>query len=178
MHLLLDDTCSVLIHKHNIAPALLTLLKHEVERIRAEESTDIPTSIKVFYAIIGALKNLSLAAADRGLLGSLGTIDKVATLLDFAHLHNIHHGCLTVIRNLCAGNNDGNVYRMMTGLNPSQELSLDKMAVQSAGPGSPLGRIISLVWKAKADGETAVRNEGGRVLVNLVRAISRAGGSL
>jgi hypothetical protein len=78
---------------------------------------------------------------------------------------------------LCAGNNDENVYRVLTGINPSNlGTTLPSMPVSSGGSVSPLGKLVALVWRAASENDTGVRNEGGRVIVNLIRAIHRTNG--
>lgn len=158
---------------------MLTLLKQETDRLRsaARSKEESKSSIKVLHAIVGALKNLSLAVNDRGLLGNLGSIDRVAALFEFEHLKPIHHSCLSILRNLCGGINDENVYRIITGLNPTAGAALPSMPVSSAGSVSPIGKLVSLVWKSTGENDTGIRNEGGRVVVNLIRAIHRTNGT-
>ena len=59
----LDKTCSILLNNHNVAQALLALIKQETDRMRAAtRSKDFKKDgIKIMHAIVGALKNLSLA---------------------------------------------------------------------------------------------------------------------
>jgi hypothetical protein len=62
-----EQTCTTLVHSHGVLSALLNLLKNETDRLRsaAKDVTktreESKSSIKVLHAIIGALKNLSLA---------------------------------------------------------------------------------------------------------------------
>nr|KAJ3419462.1 hypothetical protein HK105_006932 [Polyrhizophydium stewartii] len=170
-----DATCKMLVEKHNVGPALVSLIKLEAERLRAVSGArdEAKSSIKVLHAVIGALKNLSLAPTVRPVLGSLGIIERVVSLFEFEHLKPLHYGCIGVLKNLCAGENDGNVYRMMTGMAPGEFKTLADLQAPNSSPTSPLGRLITLIWRATGDNDTGIRNEGGRVLANIVRAINR-----
>eukprot|EP00842_Homolaphlyctis_polyrhiza_P000667 jgi/Hompol1/1600/HPOL_004796-RA len=48
------------------------------------------------------------------------------------------------------------------------------MEAPTTSPIVPLGRLIALIWKATGDSDTGTRNEGGRVIVNIVRTLSRS----
>jgi hypothetical protein len=109
-------------------------------------------------------------------LGSLGAIDRVAALFEFEHLKPIHHSSLSILRNLCGGNNDENVYRTITGLTPTPGAALPSMPVSSAGSVSPIGKLVALVCKSSGESDTGIRSEGGRVIVNLIRAVHRTNG--
>jgi hypothetical protein len=102
-----DNTCSVLIHSHGIIAFLVDLLKVETDRFRETINlkADFRLNLQILHAIVGALKNLALAECDRSLIGSSGTIDKIAALLEFSELKLIHHSCLSILKNLCGGHN-------------------------------------------------------------------------
>ncbi|KAL5034970.1 hypothetical protein BDV3_004459 [Batrachochytrium dendrobatidis] len=170
-----DATCLKLVEHHRAGSALIALLKLEVDHLRTVGGAyeEAKSSIKVLHAVIGALKNLSLAAAVRPVLGSIGTIERIVSLFEFEHLKPVHYSCIGVLKNLTAGMNDSNVYRLLTGLVPAENTTLANLTAPSSNPISPLGRFVSLIWKATADNDTGIRNEGGRVITNLVRAIHR-----
>eukprot|EP00842_Homolaphlyctis_polyrhiza_P000659 jgi/Hompol1/1594/HPOL_002725-RA len=102
-----DDTCVALVEQHGVVASLLTLIKMEVDHLRfvGGGREEARSSIKVLHSAIGALKNLSLASANRYALGEAGTIDRIVSLFDFEHLKPIHYGCVGVLKNLTAGEN-------------------------------------------------------------------------
>ncbi|KAH9246622.1 hypothetical protein BASA81_015816 [Batrachochytrium salamandrivorans] len=141
-----DASCLKLVEHHRSGAALVTLIKLEIDHLRSVGGVrgEAKSSIKVLHAAIGALKKYVA-----------GT-------------------CVGVLKNLTAGTNDLNVYRLLTGLVPGDMTNLSEFAAPSSNPMSPLGRLIALIWKATDDNDTGIRNEGGRVITNIVRAIHRS----
>ncbi|KAJ3028135.1 UNVERIFIED_CONTAM: Rap1 GTPase-GDP dissociation stimulator 1 [Siphonaria sp. JEL0065] len=187
-----DEACAALVNQHGVAVALLGLLALEVERVKVgtaamsdagEGATvavnDVKSCVKVVHAVVGAFKNLSIAVADRKQLGALGIIKPIASLLDIEVMKPVHFGCIGVLKNLCSGNgNELNAYRVITGLDvASEDQKVAKLSAASITPQSktPLNKLIKYIWKATGDNLTGVRNEGGRVIVNLVRTCHLAG---
>lgn len=168
-----DKTCSTLMKIHRVGPFLLALLEKETAIIIAGRNEQTKHSIKVIHAVVGALKNISLGASNRKDLGEIGTLAKVTFLFRFSHLTPIHHSCLSILRNLCGGDNEGNVYRLLTGLEPSAPLV---SSLQSSNSSTPLSEIVNLVAKSSEERESGIRNEAGRVIVNIIRAIQRTNG--
>ncbi|KAJ3068209.1 Rap1 GTPase-GDP dissociation stimulator 1 [Podochytrium sp. JEL0797] len=186
-----DDACNVLVGKHEVAPALLALLEMEVERVKkgsagmAEGDVkgvgEVKSCVKVIHAVVGAFKNLSIAVADRKTLGAIGVINPIAKLLDLDVLKPVHFQCIGVLKNLCAGSNELNAYRIITGLEPpAGETKVSKLPTDGTSAlviqsKTPLNKLVKYIWKATGDNLTGVRNEGGRVIVNLVRTCHLAG---
>ncbi|TPX38360.1 hypothetical protein SmJEL517_g00347 [Synchytrium microbalum] len=174
-----DETCATLVKTHNVVPALVKLLRLETERLRmAQTGEDTKMGLKVVHAVIGALKNLSLASADRTIMGDLGVINAVAGVFDLENIKPVQYGCVGIIKNLCGGQNEANVYRTIGGVDPpppTNDFKLETAEVPIVpGIKTPLARIISLIWRATGDSDTGIRNEGGRVIVNLTRSSHRA----
>ncbi|TPX57100.1 hypothetical protein PhCBS80983_g04062 [Powellomyces hirtus] len=169
-----DSTCIALVQKHGVAPALLDLLQLEIQRAK-EPNVEGKGIIKVVHAVIGALKNLSLAAANREMLGSLGVIAKVAEVLEVQAVKPVHYMSIGILKNLCAGSQavEANVYRLIAGQEPPQDGSLATWPAPANGFKTPLSKVVSLMWTATGDNDTGTRNEGGRLIVNLVRACHR-----
>ncbi|TPX39303.1 hypothetical protein SeMB42_g06383 [Synchytrium endobioticum] len=172
-----DETCAALVKIHNVVPALVKLLRQETVKLKvAEVGEDTKMGLKVVHAVIGSLKNLSLASADRAIMGDLGVINAVAEVFDLDNIKPVQYGCVGIVKNLCGGQNEPNVLRTIAGVDPpsSTGFTLAAAAVPPPGTRTPLSRIISLIWKATGDNDTGIRNEGGRVVVNLVRSAHRA----
>ncbi|KNC97857.1 uncharacterized protein SPPG_06853 [Spizellomyces punctatus DAOM BR117] len=167
-----DETCVSLVQEHDVARALLNLLALEVSRVK-QSGTELKSTVKVLHAVMGSLKNLSLAAANRPIMGAMGVIPKVADLLEIPNIKPVQYGATGVLKNLCSGDNEANVYRIISGQEPPGGINLSQCSVPSAGPKTPLGKVITLVWTATGDNDTGIRNEGGRLLVNLIRACHR-----
>ncbi|KAJ3038533.1 Rap1 GTPase-GDP dissociation stimulator 1 [Rhizophlyctis rosea] len=171
-----DETCKALVHRHGVAQSLLDLLGLEIDRLKTSGlREETKSTIKVLHAVVGALKNLSLAADDRPILGSIGVIPVVSQLLDIEGIKPVQYGCVGVLKNLCAGTNDANVYRVLSATEPpSPDAGLATLPVPDAIENTPFGKLISLIWNATGDNDTGIRNEGGRVIVNIIRAAHRA----
>ncbi|TPX71475.1 hypothetical protein SpCBS45565_g01105 [Spizellomyces sp. 'palustris'] len=167
-----DETCVALVQEHDVARALLNLLALEVSRVK-QSGTELKSTVKVLHAVMGSLKNLSLAAANRPIMGAMGVIPKVADLLEIPNIKPVQYGATGVLKNLCSGDNEANVYRIISGQEPPAGTNLSQCSVPSAGRKTPMGKVITLVWTATGDNDTGIRNEGGRLLVNLIRACHR-----
>ncbi|KAI9347942.1 armadillo-type protein [Zopfochytrium polystomum] len=167
-----DESCTNLIRNLNVAPALLELLKLETDRVKTNGvKEETKSSVKVIHAVIGALKNLSLAPLDRSYLGEIGVIWPVTDLLDIDGLKPVHLGCIGILKNLCGGQKELNAYRIITGEEPpSNQAKLANLETAPAQKGkAPLNKLINHIWKSTGDNLAGVRSEGSRVIVNLVR---------
>ncbi|KAI9001873.1 hypothetical protein BC832DRAFT_122634 [Gaertneriomyces semiglobifer] len=164
----LDITCNILVTQHGVAEALLSLLRLEVTRVQ-QGGGELKSTVKVLHAAVGALKNLSLAVANRQILGSMGVIPAVAELLELQGVKPVQQGGIGILKNLCAGDNAANIYRTITGLSPPSDGTLATWPAPSPTDKTPLRSIISLIWNATGDNDTGIRYEGGRLISHLVR---------
>ena len=174
-----DETCLILVKDHGVGISLLSLLKLEVDWLRMQGGVrdEKSSGVKVLHAVVGALKNLSLTVDNRPILGSQKAIERIVSLFEFEELRPAFYPCIGVLKNLCAGDNPANAYRIITGLEPNAKFkSLAELPTTTPNPLSPLGRLITLVWNSTGDSQTGIRSEGARVIVNLIRAINRAQG--
>ncbi|KAJ2997127.1 hypothetical protein HDV02_005868 [Globomyces sp. JEL0801] len=171
------------VYDHHIVSPLVKLLKVESERLKSDsiERTESKHLIRVLHAVIGAFKNLSLAGRTvnlnfvekvRSEVGELETINTIVSLFELDHLKLIYVACIGIIRNLCAGDNDINLYRILSGTNPNQS-DLAQMTQFDPNTTSPVGKIIRLVWNVNDDHDGGIRTEGGRVIVNIIKAIHK-----
>ncbi|KAI8898642.1 armadillo-type protein [Globomyces pollinis-pini] len=169
-----DESCYKLVYDHHIVSPLVKLLKVESERLKSDsiERTESKHLIRVLHAVIGAFKNLSLAEKVRSEVGELETINTIVSLFELDHLKLIYVACIGIIRNLCAGDNDINLYRILSGTNPDQS-DLAQMTQFDPNTTSPVGKIIRLVWNVNDDHDGGIRTEGGRVIVNIIKAIHK-----
>ncbi|KAI9104575.1 armadillo-type protein [Phlyctochytrium arcticum] len=170
-----DETCVKLVKEYAVDKAVVELLGLEIERMK-QQKPDQKSTIKVLHAVVGSLKNLTLAAANRPVMGTLPVVERVADLYELPGIKPVQYGAVGVLKNLCGGDNDANAYRIVTGQNPpAGSADLVSWPVTSTpGQKTPLNRVVSLIWSATGDNDTGIRNEGGRLLVNLVRAAHRS----
>ncbi|KAJ3130471.1 hypothetical protein HK098_000036 [Nowakowskiella sp. JEL0407] len=160
-----DETCISLVQEYGIAQSLLELAVLEKDRVlNCEGRDDKKSAIKVLHAVFGALKNLSLTNENRSPLGKIGLISVCADILELDTLKSIHHPCVGIMKNLCGDNLD-NVYRALTGYEPSMKGSFSF----KRGSKTPLSQLIASIWKSTGENDIVLRNEGGRVIVNMVR---------
>ncbi|KAJ3219756.1 hypothetical protein HDU67_009568 [Dinochytrium kinnereticum] len=173
-----DETCTLLVNEYGVGKALLELLLLEKNRLQISGiKEETKSSLKVLHAVVGALKNLSIATGDRRTLGEIGIIQPVSELLEMDGLKPVQFSCIGVLKNLCGGSNELNAYRIITGIEPPHEEDRVVQLRHDISPTerTPLNKIISLVWKATGDNLAGIRNEGARTIVNLVRTCHIAG---
>ncbi|KAJ3301884.1 hypothetical protein HDV03_000251 [Kappamyces sp. JEL0829] len=175
-----DETCEKLVRTFHVVQPLLDVVKLEGARLETAKYGKDETKlvIKVIHAALGALKNLSLAVSVRATLGTFHVIENMVSLFQLDHIQPLHVSIVGIIKNLCAGTAgiDGNVYRVLTGQEPPAESTvLSEMPPHGHTP-SPLSKLIKLIWTASKDNDGGVRNEGGRLIVHLVKCIHRSKG--
>ncbi|KAI9207738.1 armadillo-type protein [Polychytrium aggregatum] len=165
-----DLTCAILVQKYDVCSALIELLYLEGSRLKKEGVKETTKScVKVLHAVVGALKNLSIAVDNRPIMGSLGTIAATTSLLELDDLKPVQYGCVGILKNLCSSGNNANIIRVLTGSDPLLGQSL--RTITSVPPKAPFRQVISLIWRSTNDSESGIRNEGGRMIGNIIRAI-------
>ncbi|CAG8433725.1 10422_t:CDS:10 [Diversispora eburnea] len=102
-------------------------------------------NIKVQHAVVGVLKNLSLPVQNKNIIGSLGIIEIASPLLEKDTVQPIQLGIIGIFKHLSNQNGEK--------LNNSEK---------------PLDLLLKLIQRTD---EIAVKSEGTRVLVNLVKNI-------
>ena len=161
------------------------MLEAEYQRLKKAHFSKDETKlyIKVVHAVLGALKNLSLATETRPILGEKRVIESILRLFEIDHLHPLFISIVGIIKNLCSGSAEGihgNIYRVLTGLQPPPGVkTLDKMPFpDKLEPGtSYLSNVVKIIWNTSKESEgVGVRNEGGRLLVHIVKAIHKSSG--
>jgi len=177
-----DQTCEALVKIHNVVPALMKLFslemirlnsaKHDITQIEEEErkeaKDELKSIVQVIHAVIGALKNLSLAPCVRDEIGSTGIIEFLAEFLVKDGVKLCQFGAIGVFKNLCQ-ENERNTHRLITGT----EL-VGSLADAAPTYGTPLKRLVKFLWKAVDDNDTGIRSEGGRCIANMVRCCHHA----
>jgi hypothetical protein len=117
---LVDETCKELVKTHDVVPALLKLLKDEMARLnsarhdvtdlspeeRKDAKDELKSIIQVLHAVIGTLKNLSLAVSVREDLGAGDLVDQVAEFLTKDGVKVIQFGAIGILKNICQDNGD------------------------------------------------------------------------
>jgi hypothetical protein len=97
-------------------------------------------------------------------------------LLNIENAKPIHYTAVCIIKNLVAGSNgilfptviDANVYRLLT----NRELIHNQWSYIH-DPSTPISLLVSFVGKATGDNDSGIRNEGGRVLVHVIKCLHR-----
>ena len=171
---------------YHVEEALLEMVEIEYERLKAANYDKGETKhvIKVIHAVLGALKNLSLATEVRSILGEKRVIECIIRLFEIEHIQPLFISIVGIIKNLCAGTMegvDGNIYRVLTCKAPPAGVKTLNQMPAPDNSGKPsisyLSRIIKVVWNTTKEGDGGgVRNEGGRLLVHIVKAIHRTSG--
>lgn len=169
----LDETCLSLVRLGVLDP-LIGLIKREGIRLR--EVTEDKFLSKVVHGGLGTLKNLSLAPGTRVEMGSKDVIGVLVDLFNVELIKPFHVTIISTIKNLCMGANDGNVYRVLTGLEPGKS-DLKGLPIPSALTKSPLAKIVKVIWNSSKELDSGVKSEGGRLIVNIVKAIHKSNGS-
>lgn len=130
-----------------IAPDLATLIEPGID-------------IKVTHGVVGLLKHLAQSQGNRAALGEARIIERLATSgvwgekTDIAELVQV--SAIGIAKHMCAQNADN----ALTLVSPD------------ASSESPLDQILALVRRSDS---TAVKSEGTRVLVNVVKSLWSSG---
>lgn len=115
----IDETCRELVKTHKVVPALLDLLQDEMSRLgaarhdvtdlsadeRKEAKDELKSIIQVLHAVIGTLKNLSLASCLKEDIGNNGKlVELLSELLTCEGIKVIQFGAIGVFKNICQEN--------------------------------------------------------------------------
>ncbi|CAG8456712.1 4927_t:CDS:10 [Dentiscutata erythropus] len=110
------------------------------------------SNVKVQHAAISALKNLSIAAGNKDIIGSSGIIGAASPLLEKDTVQPLQFAVVGIFKHL-SSQNVKNSLKIILGEN---ENDVEK----------PLTRLLNLV---KRTDDLPIRSEGTRILVNLVK---------
>ncbi|CAG8555455.1 17143_t:CDS:10 [Dentiscutata heterogama] len=110
------------------------------------------SNIKVQHAAISALKNLSIAAENKDIIGSSGIIGATSPLLEKDTVQPLQFAVVGIFKHL-SSQNVKNSLKIILGEN---ENDAEK----------PLTRLLNLI---KRTDDLPIRSEGTRILVNLVK---------
>ncbi|CAG8541212.1 1682_t:CDS:10 [Paraglomus occultum] len=136
-----DEHCIRLVQKNRVIEPLIDALRNS-------------ENIKVQHAIVSLLKNLSLPATNKSIIGSLGVIELVSQILAKQTIQPVQFGVVGILKHLSSLNIQ-NSKRIMGGDN-SADTSVT----------TPLERLMTLI---KHTDDMPVRSEGTRILVNLIK---------
>lgn len=154
-----DSHCLALVHRHNLAPFSSTLLR------RGE------SDIKVSHGLVGLLKNLSIPAANKPVIGALGVIPAVAPFLrrEKDMVQPLQFGTVGLLKHLCAGELD-NALRLVL---PEQEAGKSQGVNENSAPrvAGDEGTLEALLALTRRTDDVPTRMEGTRVLVNVIKTL-------
>jgi len=161
-----DESCIKLVQDLKIMDPIMNLLRSKVKLFDqgGQPSRD---SMKVLHALVGTLKNLCLAADNRDIIGETGLIELISPLLTNIFAQPIHYLCVGIIKNLC-GLCENNAVRFMTGKKPSENSIVTSIENTET---IPYNYLLTLISRSTSENDTHVRNEGSRVIVNLVKSL-------
>ncbi|CAG8666449.1 21823_t:CDS:10, partial [Gigaspora margarita] len=134
-----DTHCIKLVHDIHIVEPLANVLKTS-------------SNVKVQHAAISALKNLSIAAENKDIIGSSGIIGATSPLLEKDTVQPVQFVVVGIFKHL-SSQNVKNSLKIILGEN--------KNDVER-----PLTRLLNLI---KRTDDLPIRSEGTRILVNLVK---------
>ncbi|CAG8523323.1 4888_t:CDS:10 [Acaulospora morrowiae] len=137
----IDAHCIKLVHEFKIVEPLVNVLRTS-------------NNVKVQHAVVGILKNLSLPAQNKTIIGSLGVIGLVSPFLEKDDVQSIQLGAVGILKHL-ATQNVVNCKKILLGENPD-------------GPERPLTRILNLI---KRTDNVAVKSEGTRIIFHLIKNV-------
>ncbi|RIB17671.1 armadillo-type protein [Gigaspora rosea] len=134
-----DTHCIKLVHDIHIVEPLANVLKTS-------------SNVKVQHAAISALKNLSIAAENKDIIGSSGIIGATSPLLEKDTVQPVQFVVVGIFKHL-SSQNVKNSLKIILGENQND--------VER-----PLTRLLNLI---KRTDDLPIRSEGTRILVNLVK---------
>lgn len=136
-----DAHCLSLVQEHGLAPFLASLLT------QADD-------IKVAHGLVSLLKNLSIAAPNKAVIGQLGVIGAVTRFLnqDKDMVQPLQFATAGVLKHLCAGVTE-NAVRLVNG---------------DVGGASALNGLVDMIQRID---DVPTKMEATRVLVNVVKSL-------
>ncbi|TKY85815.1 hypothetical protein EX895_005356 [Sporisorium graminicola] len=139
-----DAHCLSLVQEHELAPFLASFLA------QADD-------IKVAHGLVSLLKNLSIPAANKAIIGQLGVIDAVVRFLnrDKDMVQPLQFATVGLLKHLCAGVT-ANAVRFVDG---------DR---GSSRRGDSLNALIDMIQRID---DVPTKMEATRVLVNVVKSL-------
>jgi len=161
-----DESCIKLVQDYKIMDPIMKLLRSKVKLFEGEGQPS-RESMKVLHALVGTLKNLCLAVDNRAIIGETGLIELISPLLTTIFAQPIHYLCVGIIKNLC-GLCETNAVRFMTGKPPVENTVISHIDNPET---IPYNNLITLLSRSTSENDTHVRNEGSRVIVNLVKSL-------
>ncbi|KAJ1032945.1 hypothetical protein NDA16_000224 [Ustilago loliicola] len=137
-----DAHCLSLVQEHELAPFLASLLK---------EADDI----KVAHGLVSLLKNLSIPAANKVVIGELGIIDAVVRFMgkDKDMVQPLQFATVGLLKHLCGGVVE-NAVRLVDG--------------EASGGISALNALVDMIKRVD---DVPTKMEATRVLVNVVKSL-------
>ncbi|CEH17832.1 Rho/Rac GTPase guanine nucleotide exchange factor smgGDS/Vimar [Ceraceosorus bombacis] len=141
-----DANCIALVKHSALLPTLVSHLQ------TAEPD------IKVIYGCVGLLKNLSIPAPNKSLLGDAGLLELVAPFLDakYDNVQPLQFATVGLLKHLCAGGQIQNALRLVLGKSNGR---------------MPLGILLSVLGRTE---DVPTRMEGTRILVNAIKTLWQA----
>lgn len=161
-----DESCIKLVQDYKIMDPIMELLRSKVKLFDNGGQPSRET-MKVLHALAGTLKNLCLAADNRPIIGETGLIELISPLLTNIFAQPIHYLSVGIIKNLC-GICESNAVRFMIGKAPVENSVVNKIDNPETVPYSYL---LALIARSTSENDTHVRNEGSRVIVNVVKSL-------
>jgi len=161
-----DESCIKLVQDYKIMEPIMDLLRSKVKLFDNGGQPSRET-MKVLHALVGTLKNLCLAADNRPVIGETGLIELISPLLTNIFAQPIHYLSVGIIKNLC-GLCENNAVRFMIGKAPIENSVVNKIDNPEI---IPYSYLLTLIARSTSENDTHVRNEGARVIVNLVKSL-------
>ncbi|ORX54710.1 hypothetical protein BCR36DRAFT_581596 [Piromyces finnis] len=161
-----DESCIKLVQDYKVMEPIMNLLRSKVS-LFSNGGQPSREAMKVLHALVGTLKNLCLAAENRQTIGETGLIELISSLLTNIFAQPIHYLCVGIIKNLCRLC-ENNAVRFMTGKAPIENSVVNKIDNPET---IPYTYLLNLIARSTSENDTHVRNEGARVIVNLVKSL-------
>jgi len=161
-----DESCIKLVQDLKIMDPIMKLLRSKI-KVFDKGGQPSRETMKVLHALVGTLKNLCLAADNREIIGETGLIELISPLLTNIFAQPIHYLCVGIIKNLC-GLCESNAVRFMTGKKPIGNSIVSKIENPEL---IPYNYLLTLISRSTSENDTHVRNEGSRVIVNLIKSL-------
>ncbi|KAK0531501.1 hypothetical protein OC842_003596 [Tilletia horrida] len=155
-----DSHCIALVHQHNLAPFLVSLLPSSASpETSPANAPPSAASRRLSHSVLSLLKNLSIPAQNKPLIGELGVISRVANagfLRTKDNIQQVQFAAVGLLKHLCRGE-IACAIEVVLGRDPAAE-----------PPTPALDALLALIAQTE---DVPVRMEGTRVLVYVVKAL-------
>lgn len=169
----IDDVCTTLVQDYNLAATTADILQAYTANENVSTSGQPGEAVQVLHGVVGLVKNLSIAGANKQTLCDSGVIEPCLSLLKDSYdmVVPLQNAAVGVLKHLCAGNISSSLKVILPPTVPGAS-AVDTLQPSGTSdghtPSTPIDGILSLISRTN---DVRLQCEATRLLVNIVRSL-------